>query len=138
MRIDRKWKRIAAGGGGLAGTLLLLALEPALAKTAGEMGTHLASQGEGLGKAISVGCYIGGMAAGGLAAAKFMGNRASPQQHPLSHAFMALIVCGMLLFLPQTFENSGDSIFGTGSAKNAIGGTTAIGGGGTGGAGGGF
>ena len=130
MRTNRDWKRIAAIGGVLAGAIAALALEPALAKTAGEMGQHLADQGQGIGKAISVGCYLFGMAAGGIAAAKFMGNRSSPQQHPLSHAFVALLVCGILLYLPQTFENSGTSLFGTEAAKNSIIGTTAIGGGG--------
>ncbi|NJN45912.1 MAG: hypothetical protein HC808_04880 [Candidatus Competibacteraceae bacterium] len=46
-------------------TGLALLIEPALADNAGEIGEHLASQGEGLGKAISTGCYVGGMAAGG-------------------------------------------------------------------------
>lgn len=124
-----QWKKWATVGSLVAGVAALVGLEPALAMTAGEMGAHLAGQGTGLGNAISMGCYLGGMAAGGLAGAKFIGNRNSPQQHPLSHALMALGVCGLLLYLPQTFENSGHTIYGTSAAKNVVTGTTVIGGG---------
>lgn len=129
------WKRLAVVGA-LAATGALLGLEPALAMTAGEMGGHIAKQGENLGKVISMGCYLGGMGAAGIAAAEFIGHNKSPQQHPFSHGLKALGVCGMLLFLPQTFQNTGETFHGAGAAKNSPTGTTAIGGGGGTGGGG--
>ncbi len=120
------WRRVG-GGWAAAGVALLMLLEPALAKTAGEIGEHLASQGEGLGKAVSSLCYIGGMAAGGLVAMKLKANRDSPQQHPLSHAIVAGAMCAGLLFLPQTFKTAGDTIFTSSATQNQVTGTTTIG-----------
>ena len=120
------WTRIGRGVAVAAG-IALLVWEPALAKTAGEIGEHLASQGEGLGKAVSSLCYVGGMAAGGLAAVKLKANRDSPQQHPLSHAIVAGSMCAGLLFLPQTFKTAGDTIFTSTATQNQVTGTTAIG-----------
>jgi|GEM_PF-2901290 len=120
------WKS-AAGGALAAAAAGLVYLEPALAKSAGELGAHVAGQGEGLGNAFSAMMYVGGMAAGGIAALKLKANRDSPQQTPLSHFFVALGVCALLLFLPQTFKTAGDTLFGNNATPNAIGGTTIIG-----------
>ncbi|MCP5197897.1 MAG: hypothetical protein H6970_16050 [Gammaproteobacteria bacterium] len=118
----KKWVVLSALG--VAG---LAILEPALAKTAGEIGAHIASQGEGMGKAVSSLFYVGGMAAGGGAFMKLKANRDSPQQNPLSHAIVLGLVCAGLLFLPTTFKTAGDSLYTSSATKNDIGGTTTIG-----------
>ncbi|MCP5086209.1 MAG: hypothetical protein GY952_05320 [Rhodobacteraceae bacterium] len=100
---------------------------PALADTAGEVGAHVASQGENVGKAISVLFYALGMGAGGGAFMKLKANRDNPQQNPLSHAAVLGAVCAGLLFLPETFQSSGDTIYNKGAVKNEVSGTTAIG-----------
>lgn len=114
-------------GGLTAAVGALINLEPALAKTAGELGEHWAGQGAGVGKAMSALFYLGGMAAGGGAFLKLKANRDSPQQHPLSHAFALGVVCAGLLFLPTTFKTAGDTIYTNAATKNEIGGTTTIG-----------
>lgn len=131
-----KWKRwrpvgqvIAGGALGAVAVGALLAGGPALADTAGDIGAHLATQGENIGKAISVLFYLGGMAAGGGAFMKLKANRDNPQQHPLSHAVVLGLVAAGLLFLPETFQTTGDTVYQTGAAKNQIQGTTSIGGG---------
>jgi hypothetical protein len=100
-----------------------------LADTAGDIGAHLATQGENIGKAISVLFYLGGMAAGGGAFMKLKANRDNPQQHPLSHAVVMGLVAAGLLFLPETFQTAGDTVYQSGATKNQIQGTTSIGGG---------
>lgn len=107
--------------------LLFGAAWPVLADTAGEIGAHVASQGSDLGKAVSVIFYVLGMAAGGAAFLKLKANRDNPQQHPLSHAVVLGAVCAGLLFLPETFQSTGDTIFNKNAAENDIAGTTAIG-----------
>ena len=59
----RRWG--AAAGWAAAGVALLW-LEPALAKSAGELGEMWAGYGEPLGRAVSALCYPAGMAAGQL------------------------------------------------------------------------
>ncbi|MCB1771917.1 MAG: hypothetical protein KDJ31_19790, partial [Candidatus Competibacteraceae bacterium] len=54
------WKMLA-GGGLAAAAITLIGCEPALAKTAGELGAHIASQGDNLGKAVSAMSYVIGM-----------------------------------------------------------------------------
>lgn len=115
-------------GVGLAATgLALWGLEPALAKTAGELGAHIASQGENLGKAVSAMSYVGGMGAGAVTAFKFKANRENPQHHPIGHALGWAVVCAGLLFLPQTFKNTGDTFYGADATPNEATGTTTIG-----------
>ena len=107
--------------------LLFGAVWPVLADTAGEIGAHVASQGSDLGKAVSVVFYVLGMAAGGAAFLKLKANRDNPQQHPLSHAVVLATVCAGLLFLPETFQSTGDTIFNKNAVENNIAGTTQIG-----------
>ena len=126
MKFTGAWKPLAIVGTVAAGVLLLW-LDPALAKTAGELGAHLASQGENLGKAVSSMSYVGGMGAGAATAYKFKASRENPHQHPISHAFGWLVVCVALLYLPQTFKTGGDSFYGTDATKNQVSGTTVIG-----------
>ena len=129
----KRWQpvgRIAVGitlGAGVVWTFL--GGGPALADTAGDIGAHLATQGENIGKAISGLFYLGGMAAGGGAFMKLKANRDNPQQHPLSHAVVMGLVAAGLLFLPGTFQTTGDTVYQSGAAKNQIQGTTTIGGG---------
>ena len=106
---------------------LLLGLEPALAKSAGDLGAHVASQGENLGKAVSALSYVGGMGAGAATAYKFKANRENPHQHPIGHALGWAVVCVGLMFLPQTFKNTGDTFYGTDATPNQVSGTTVIG-----------
>lgn len=60
----KRWRpvgRVIVGGAlGAAAVGTLLAGGPALADTAGDIGAHLATQGENIGKAISVLFYLGG------------------------------------------------------------------------------
>ena len=130
----KRWQpvgRVIAGGtlGAAVVGALLAGGSLALADTAGDIGAHLATQGENIGKAISVLFYLGGMAAGGGAFMKLKANRDNPQQHPLSHAVVLGLVAAGLLFLPETFQTTGDTVYQTGAAKNQIQGTTSIGGG---------
>lgn len=48
---------------------------------------------------------------------------------PLALAVVLGLVAAGLLFLPETFQTMGDTVYQTGAAKNQIQGTTAIGGG---------
>ena len=109
-------------------TALALA-SPALADNIGAIGTRIAGQGQGVGNAITMLMYLGGLVAAGVLCAKIKGNRDNPQQHPLSHAAAAFVVMVALLYLPETFETGGDTIYGDGAAENAISGNTSIGGG---------
>ena len=120
------WKSLAAITTVAAGALLVW-LEPALAKTAGDLGTHIAGQGTGLGKAVSAMSYVGGMGAGAATAYKFKANRENSAQHPIGHALGWAVVCAGLLFLPQTFKNTGDTFYGTDATQNQVTGTTTIG-----------
>jgi drug/metabolite transporter (DMT)-like permease len=120
------WKMLAGGGLAAAG-ITLIGCEPALAKTAGELGAHIASQGDNLGKAVSAMSYVIGMGAGAATAFKFKANRENPQHHPISHALGWAIVCVGLLFLPQTFKNTGDTFYGTDATQNVSTGITTIG-----------
>lgn len=119
--------KIILAGMAAATAAALAAFQPALADTAGAIGAHVASQGQNIGNAISVLFYLGGMAAGGGSLLKLKANRDNPQQHPLSHAAILAIVCGGLLFLPETFQSAGDTVYNTGAVENVITGTTAIG-----------
>ncbi len=127
MRGSIDGKAVARGVLGMLGLAAISWGEPALAKTAGELGAHLASQGEGLGKAVSTVFYVAGMAAGGGAFLKLKANRDSPQQHPLSHAMVLGAVCAGLLFLPTTFKTAGDTVYSSSATQNQVGGTTVIG-----------
>ena len=126
MQSKRTWKSLAAITT-VAASALLLWLEPALAKSAGELGAHIAGQGTNLGKAVSAMSYVGGMGAGAATAYKFKANRENAHQHPIGHALGWAVVCAGLLFLPQTFKNTGDTFYGTDATQNQVTGTTAIG-----------
>jgi hypothetical protein len=115
----------AAAGWAAAGAALLW-LEPALAKSAGELGTIWAGYGEPLGKAVSALCYPAGMGAGAAALYKLKANRDNPQHHTVGPVFGWAAVCAGLLFLPQTFRNAGDTIWGSGATVNQAAGTTTI------------
>lgn len=112
---------------GVSAAAALMVVFPALADTAGDIGAHIASQGENVGKAISSGSYVLGMVMGGITGVKFKANRDNPQQHPISHAFAALVAAGALLYLPSTFNTAGTTIFNTGATANVVSGTTVIG-----------
>ena len=127
MRHPLNWRRFAAPAAWAATGAALLWLEPVLAKSAGEIGAHLAGQGENLGKAVSALSYVGGMGAGAVTAYKFKANREHPQQHPIGHALGWAVVCAGLLFLPQTFKTTGDTLYGPEATPNDPQGTTAIG-----------
>jgi hypothetical protein len=137
MKMMTKWKRWPSGVQVIAGVtsiavivgLWLTGSGLVLADTAGDIGAHLATQGENIGKAISVLFYLGGMAAGGGAFMKLKANRDNPQQHPLSHAVVMGLVAAGLLFLPETFQTAGDTVYQSDATKNQIQGTTSIGGG---------
>ena len=120
------WEKVG-GGVTLAVAGALLWFEPALAKSAGEIGALIAGQGENLGKAVSAMSYAGGMGAGAATMFKFKANRESPQQHPIGHALGWAVVCAGLMFLPQTLKNAGDTFYGAGSTQNQVSGTTTIG-----------
>jgi hypothetical protein len=122
-RRGRGWR--AAASLAAAGAALLW-LEPALAKTAGELGTIWAGYGEPLGKAVSALCYPAGMAAGATSLYKLKANRDNPQHHTVGPVFGWAVVCAGLLFLPQTFKNAGDTIWGSGATVNQAAGTTTI------------
>lgn len=126
MQSKLAWTSLATITTVVAGTLLV-GLEPALAKTAGDLGAHVASQGENLGKAVSALSYVGGMGAGAATAYKFKANRENPHQHPIGHALGWAVVCAGLMFLPQTFKNTGDTFYGTDATPNQVSGTTVIG-----------
>lgn len=126
MKFTHPWKSLTVVGTIAAGVVLLW-LEPALAKTAGDLGAHVASQGENLGKAVSALSYVGGMGAGAATAYKFKANRENPHQHPIGHALGWAVVCAGLMFLPQTFKNTGDTFYGTDATPNQVSGTTVIG-----------
>lgn len=119
--------RAAIVQGAIGIACLALGAGLALADTAGEMGAHVATQGEDIGKAISVIFYMVGMAAGGGAFLKLKANRDNPQQHPLSHSLVLAAVCAGCLFLPETFQSAGDTVFNKSAVKNEVSGTTAIG-----------
>jgi hypothetical protein len=105
----------------------LLWLEPALAKSAGELGTMWAGYGEPLGQAVSALCYPAGMGAGAAALYKLKANRDNPQHHTVGPVFGWAVVCAGLLFLPQTFKNAGDTVWGNDATQNQPAGTTTIG-----------
>jgi len=127
MPYQPNWRRFAAPAAWAVTGAALLWLEPVLAKSAGEIGAHLAGQGENLGKAVSALAYVGGMGSGAIAFYKFKSNRENPQQHPIGHAFGWGAVCAGLLFLPQTFKTSGDTLYGPEATQNDPKGTTIIG-----------
>lgn len=119
----RRW---AAAGWAAAGAAVLW-LEPVLAKSAGELGTMWASYGAPLGTAVSALCYPAGMAAGATSLYKLKANRDNPQHHTVGPVFGWAIVCAGLLFLPQTFRNTGDTVWGDDASQNQPAGTTSIG-----------
>ena len=126
MKFTRPWKSLTVVGTIAAGGVLLW-LEPAPAETAGDPGAHVARQGGDLGKAVSALSYVGGMGAGAATAYKFKANRENPHQHPIGHALGWAVVCAGLMFLPQTFKNTGDTFYGTDATPNQVSGTTVIG-----------
>lgn len=125
--VARGVRRWGAAAGWAAVGAALLGLEPALAKTAGELGAIWAGYGEPLGKAVSALCYPAGMAAGAASLYKLKANRDNPQHHTVGPVFGWAAVCAGLLFLPQTFKNSGDTMWGKDATKNEASGTTTIG-----------
>jgi len=123
-RGGRRWG--AAAGWAAAGAALL-GLEPALAASIGELGTMWAGYGEPLGQAVSALCYPAGMAAGATSLYKLKANRDNPQHHTVGPVFGWAVVCAGLLFLPQTFKNTGDTFWGSDATQNQPAGTTTIG-----------
>ena len=111
----RRWGQAAAWA---AGAAALLCLEPALAKSAGELGTMWAGFGTPLTKAVTALSYPLGAGAGATALYKLKANRDNPQHHTVGPVFGWAMVCVGLLYLPQTVKNSNDSIWGTGSTAN--------------------
>lgn len=120
------WKRWATLGSLATASAALLWFEPALAKSAGEMGGHVATQGTNLAKAVSAMSFVGGIGAGAASAYKFKASRENPHQHPVGHAFGWLVACGMLLYLPQMAQNTADTFHGTGAAVNKAEGISTI------------
>ena len=104
MQSKLAWTSLATITTVVAGALLL-GLEPALAKSAGDLGAHVASQGENLGKAVSALSYVGGMGAGAATAYKFKANRENPHQHPIGHALGWAVEIGRASCRERVYSN---------------------------------
>lgn len=121
----RRWIGAAAWAGA---SVALLALEPALAKTLGDLATGWAAYSTPLSQAAAGLCYPLGIAAGATALYKLKANRDSPQQHHVGPVFGWAAVCAGLMFLPQYARNTGDTFWGTGATANSATGVIAVGG----------
>jgi hypothetical protein len=105
----------------LAG-LSLLMIEPAQAQGLNTITTNLLSQFPGVAKVMAGAAYVMGVGFGIKAALKFKESNESKGQVPMSQAIVLAAVSACLLALPSFLSTGKDSVFGTGTQGNTLGG----------------
>ncbi len=70
-----------------------------------------------VGKLISAGAYIAGMGFAVGAVMKFKAHKDNPQQIPIGTPIALIFIAAALIFLPNIFETTGETLFGSNAMK---------------------
>lgn len=109
--------------------LLLLGQNGAIADgatTISGIASNLTSAFSDIAKLITAAAYIGGLGFAFAAILKFKAHRDNPTQITIGTPLALLFIAAALMFLPMVFSVAGSTVFGSGSQKGGISGTTSL------------
>lgn len=102
---------------------LLLFCDTAIALTIGSMATNITDTFAAIGKLITAGSYIAGLAFSVGAIMKFKQHKDNPTQIPIGTPISLVLIAAALLFLPTILDTVGSTMFGSATTAGP-GGTT--------------
>jgi intracellular multiplication protein IcmD len=121
LNIQRDYKRLVTWG--LCFALVLIAGEVAAGTTLGTMASSITASFTAIGKLITAGSYIAGLAFSIGAIMKFKQHKDNPTQIPIGTPISLTFIAAALLFLPSILGVAGYTMFG---ASGSVAGPTGV------------
>ncbi len=113
LRITNKTKPIKIGAAVTGVTLIFLSGAAFATQTLGGMASNVLTSFAAIGKLITAGSYIAGLAFSVGAIMKFKAHKDNPQQIQIGQPIGLILIAAALLFMPTLLETLGATMFGS-------------------------